>query len=315
MSNFKEEVREVTPDGFEEMLLPRVAIEGASEEKNIDKVDALVFELYKETASVVNLAAHFVDEAAAVKGGWPRNQAICAGLMIRISKFMRVVLQLSAKGDRAEVIKALNRSILESAVNLEFLVRTNDNRFFDQFVIFSLGPERELYDLIQANVDARGGEVLPIERRMLDSIDHTCQSSGVRIDDIKRKYGDWGGGIRERLRTLGKEEQYVLMQRLPSHAVHGTWVDLCIDHLVHDARNDTFAPDNRFSPVDSRVLAPVAVFVLGATRPYIERFFPRIQESEIVLNRIDDLTRRICEVDAVHEKLMCNELWPEAPRG
>ena len=84
-----------------------------------------MFELYKEAWSVVNLAAHLQDEAASAKGGWPRNQAICAGLMIRICKFMRVVTQLSAKGDRGEVVSALNRSIMESAINLEFLVWRN----------------------------------------------------------------------------------------------------------------------------------------------------------------------------------------------
>jgi hypothetical protein len=109
-----------------------------------------VFELYKEAVSVVNLAAHLPDEAAVVKGGWPRNRAICAGLMIRIAKFMLVVTQLSAKRDRGEVVHALNRSIMESAINLEFLVNANDDGYFDQFVKLSLGAERELYDAIHA---------------------------------------------------------------------------------------------------------------------------------------------------------------------
>jgi hypothetical protein len=109
--------------------------------------------------SVVNLVGHILNSTGASDGGWPRNQAICAGLLVRIAKFMLVVVQLGAKGDRAEVVAALKRSILESAINLEFLARSNDDKFFDQFVKLSLGPERELYDLIQSNIAARSGEV------------------------------------------------------------------------------------------------------------------------------------------------------------
>jgi hypothetical protein len=225
----REDPKEMTAgsvEALQERLSPRVEIGGIADETDSEKINAVAFELYKEAWSVVNLAAHLLDEAASAKGGWPRNQAICAGLMIRICKFMLVVTQLSAKGDRSEVVSALNRSIMESAINLEFLVSKNDDKYFDQFVKFSLGPERELYDIIEANVAARGGEVWPIEQRMLESINSVCQASGVKIGEVNRKYGDWAGGLRERLKALGKEEQYVGMQRLPSHAVHGTWVDL-----------------------------------------------------------------------------------------
>lgn len=128
MSNSSKPMSEVTPEVIEEMLLPRVEIDGIASEKNIEKVNEIAFELYKEAASVVNFVAHLAPE----EGGWPRNQAICGGLMIRIFKLMLVVTQLSAKRDRGEVVYLLNRSIMESAVNLEFLVRKNDDKIFDR---------------------------------------------------------------------------------------------------------------------------------------------------------------------------------------
>lgn len=205
------QMTEGTVEELEKSLMPRVDVAGVENQKDIENVNALVFELYKEASSVLNLAAHLLDEAANAKGGWPRNQAMCAGLMIRISKFMLVVTQLSAKRDRADVVFVLNRSILESAVNLEFLLTKNDAAIFDQFVKFSLGPERELYDSIQANIAERGGELLPIEKRMLDSINRVCQASGVKIEEVNQKYGDWGGGLRQRLKVLNKEEKYVIV--------------------------------------------------------------------------------------------------------
>jgi hypothetical protein len=298
---------EGTTEALEAMLSPRVDIGEIATETDIEKINGVAFELYKEAWSIVNLAAHLLDEAASVKGGWPRNQAICAGLMIRICKFMLVVIQLSAKGDRAEVVSALCRSINESAINLEFLVHTNDDKYFDQFVKFSLGPERELYDIIQAKIAARGGDVWPIESRMLKSINNVCQASGVKIEEVNRKYGDWGGGLRERLKALNKEERYIAMQRIPSHAVHGTWVDLYLNHLEHDSKTDVFSPYPKFSWVDERHLGPIAIFVLEATKPYLMRFFVHVPETELLLERIDDLQNRIQEVGAFHEGLMAKK--------
>jgi hypothetical protein len=300
----KKQVTQGTAEELENNLMPPVEIAGIGDETNPEKVNEVVFELYKEALSVVNLAAHLLDDAANEKGGWSRNQAICAGLMIRISKFMLVVTQLSAKRDRADVVFALNRSILESAVNLEFLLTKNDDAVFDQFVKFSLGPERELYDIVQANIAAHGGELLPIEKRMLDSINGVCQASGVNIEEVNQKYGDWGGGVRQRLKALNKEEQYVAVQRLPSHAVHGTWVDLYMRHLEHDVKADVFLPDNSFTNVDARLLGPIATFGLEPTKLYLQRFFSNIPETVKLLERIEDLQNRIIEADAAHEKLM-----------
>lgn len=283
---------------------PRVDISGIKNETDPDKISGVAFELYKEACLLVGVLAHLLDEQAATDGGWPRNQAICAGLLVRISKLMLVVVQLSAKGDRSEVVIALSRSIMESAINMEFLVSKNEDKFFDQFVEFSLGPERELYDLVKTNVAARGDVVLPIEQRMLSSIEDVCRASRVKIEDVKQKHGDWGGGLRQRLKALGREEQYLSIQRIPSHMVHGTWVDLYKNHLKHDTKTDRFNPDSTFSWVDARALGPIAVFVLDAASPYVKRYFHDVPQSELLLQRIDDLQARIHEVDGAHEKLM-----------
>ena len=139
---------------------------------------------------------------------------------------------------------------------------------------------------------------------MLDSITRVCQASGLKIEEVNQKYGDWGGGLRQRLKALNKEEQYLTVQRLPSHAVHGTGVDLTMRHLEYEPKNGVFLPDNSFSNVDARLLAPIATFVLHPTKLYLERFFFNIPANAKLMKRIDDLQDRIFQADAVHEKLM-----------
>lgn len=290
---------------IEKMLGPKVDIESVVGETSPSKITTLAFELYKETIRVLNLAAHILDQAASANGGLPRNQAICAGLLIRMVKFMIAVVELTCKNDRGEVVLSLTRSIMESAFDLEFLVRDYDDKHFNDFVAYSLGAERELYDLIQTNITKRNdGSVLPIEKRMLRSVDHLCDVSGMKIEDVNPKWSSWAGGLKQRLQFLQKEEQYVFMHRLPSHAVHGTWVDLYKHHLKYDLQTKLFSPRSEWRPTDARVFGPTTVLVLCAVEPYVEKFFSTIPESRLLLERIDDLRNRVIAVDTAHEQLI-----------
>lgn len=287
---------------FEGWIGPRVDVKPIHQCKTLSDSGGVAFELYKEACRVVVFSAHLLDETAAAQGGFARNQAICAGLMVKISKFMVAVIQLSTGDDRGEIVLGLNRIIFESAVSLEFLVRSGDDKYFDQFVDFSLGPERELYDQIQANILARYGEVLPIETRLLASIDYICAASGTKIDQVDRKHRDWGENVRTRLKALGKESLYATIYRMPSHAVHGTWSDLFTGHLTYDENAKVFQPDTKWTRVGTRMLAPIAILVLEAVDPYLERFFPA-KEKDVLRERIADLHARLAEADEADEKL------------
>ncbi len=233
----------------------------------------------------------------------PRNHAICVGLLIRVSKFMVAMAKLMVDLDGCgEVVIALSRSVMESATNLRFLVLKNEDRFFEQFVTFSLSPERELYDGIQRNIAARGGAVLPIEQRMIDSIERVCTVSGVKLDDVPPKFRDWGGGFRNRLIALGEGERYAAQQGIQSHAVHGTWVDLVMRHL--EIVEDGFRPDPTWMPVDSRIMLPLSMVVLTAVRAHLDTFLPNVPELAPLHERIEDLEQRIGRVNDAHEKSM-----------
>lgn len=264
------------------------------------RLSELAFELYKEVGCLLAVCAfsYVGDKPSEII--LRRDQAICAGLLIRIIKFMTAVVQLVA-GDteRFEVVMALSRSILESTVNLRFLLLKNEKRFFDQFVKFSLAPERALYDQITRNISDRTGIELPIETRMLASIQRTCKDSGVNIEEINPKFGDWGGGLRNRLKALNLEDSYVSLQRIPSHAIHGTWVDLLLYHL--ETKEGGFSPKPTWTLVDVRLLAPVSLYALEAAREYIKMFIGELPEVKPLYARMDDLKQRILKLNEAHE--------------
>lgn len=257
----------------------------------------LAFNLYRETGRLLLVCAHSYLGQPGSQITLKLEQAICAGLLVRIAKFMVAVVQVGDQADRGEVIMALNRCITESAVNLRFLVLKDS---YDEFIKSGLSVERELYDLILSNVAARGGDVLPIETRMLESIQRAFDRSGYKLEDVSARFQQWGGGMRNRLKEIGWTEAYVSLERIPSHAVHGTWVDLLLHHLKR--ADEGFAPDPTWSSIDTRYLSPVCLVVLAAARDYLNTFLGNLPELQPVYVRIDDLTQRILMVSGAYEE-------------
>lgn len=271
-----------------------------------ENFSGLAFELYKEAAVVTGVCAH-VYMGYEANAALNRNQAICSGLLVRIAKFMTAVAQLVSQAERGDVVFALNRSIFESATNLRFLTLKDDGAIYDQFVRSGLAPERELYDIIQRNIRSRADKaVLPIETRMLNSIDRVSKLSGFKIEEIDSRYREWGGGIRNRLRELGEDDLYVATQRIPSHAVHGTWVDLVLHHL--EPVGEGFTPDPSWSAVDSRLLLPTCILVLAAAQAYLRKFLGGdVPELRPLHRRIDDLYQKMRKVEQAHEDWLNNQ--------
>ena len=280
-------------------------LKGCAKER---RFDALAFELYKETATVLTVCSHSYISLQEDERPLTRNQAIGAGLLVRIVKFMIAVMDLSAEQDRGEIVLARNRCIEESAVNLRYLLMKNEEKYFDQFVRFSLGTERELYDIIQRNIADRGGKKLPIEQRMLKSIARTCEISGVPIEEIDPKFKDWGGGVRNRLKALGQGDLYVSL-RLGSHAIHGTWVDLWQRNL--EEKDGGFIVEPRFSRVDSRLLLPICFIVLQAGESYIDFFFGELPDVRPLRRRMEDLQARVSRVDNAAEAWLSSKRRPK----
>ncbi len=266
----------------------------------------LAIRLYEEAFMVVAATCCIYPNRLGNARRFPRNQAICVGSLVHICKFMSAVAALSHNGGYYEVIYALNRSIIEPATTVRFLVKEGEGKYYDQFVQYSLGPERELYDVVSRNVQARGGVSLPVELSMLRSIERLCEKSGLKIEDVSAKPRDWAGGMRQRLEAVHEEGAYAGLFRLPSHAIHGTWADLMLHHLVYE--DGEFLPNLEPGRSDVRLLLPAAFFVLMATHEYLGAYFGDTPTLRPLYERITDLSRRIGETVLV-DSARRDEQW------
>jgi len=126
------------------------------------------FECLKELVQSVVITAGIqrTDEFGDVRG-LTRDEAILAGLMVRCAKLQFGLLSASAER-HMELLNFFTRGIIETAVNLRFLLEHGTPELSEAFVIDSLKVDKRLLRQIEENVGARGGAVLPIEQRMRD---------------------------------------------------------------------------------------------------------------------------------------------------
>jgi hypothetical protein len=97
-----------------------------------------------------------------------------------------------------ELLNFFVRGVVETAVNLRYLLEFGAPDVYDAFVRYSLRVDKQLHDRINANVAARG-TVLPIEDGMLQSIERAFAVAGFTLDSIDAndrsgwsKGGVWG---------------------------------------------------------------------------------------------------------------------------
>ena len=193
----------------------------------------------------------------------------------------------------------MNRCIIDSMISARYLLLKDSDTVYDRFVKNGLRPERELYDAIQENIEIRGGERLVIEESMLKSILDKCESSGMTIDEIDVKAGGWGGSFQDRVKALGfGEKAYAILQGIPSHAIHGTWMDLLNNHLLRVEGG--FEPNFDHTQTDGELLMPVAFLVAEAAREYLDKYFGR-QIAESLYERLDSVQVRLMKVATATE--------------
>ena len=260
---------------------------------------SLLFDLYKEAGRLLTVTSTAYVGYPEDTLKLPRNQAICAGLLVRISKLMTSVVKLSSGIEHGETVQALNRCIIDSMISVRYLMLKDSDALYDKFVKNGLRPERELYDLIHENITNRGGERLVIEESMLQSILDKCESSGLTIDEINVKAGSWGGSLQDRVNALGFDEKaYAILQGIPSHAIHGTWMDLLNNHLLRVEGG--FEPNLDHTQTDGELLMPVAFLVAEAAREYLDKYFGR-QIAESLYERLDSVQTRLMKVATATE--------------
>jgi hypothetical protein len=254
----------------------------------------ILFEWYKYTGHVTNLVASIYLSSLAAKPVHKSHFGALIGLLNRCCRLMMANVTLSYQGLFGETTALIDRCIFESAVKVLWFCKQDSEEVFARFFAEGLKTEIALKAEIQKKIDARGGETLQIEARMLKSIARKLATSGMSDSEIvaSKKLPD----LSSMINNLGEEHLiYVVGQKIGSHHVHGTWPSLLLHYLDWDDNDGTFRPrdHNCSTHIDQYVF--VSLIVLSATKAFCT-WLMNTQEAEHLVDMLQSIEDGIFEV-------------------
>lgn len=232
---------------------------------------------------------------------WTRNQAIIGGLLVRSYKLTSALLDQTCQ-HRREITFVLGRLAYECMINVLYLIEHGTDELFQAYVVDALRHERKLRDRITTNIADRSGTLMPIEERMLRSIDKTFAVSGLKPEDVTKQMAKpWKDvDLFQRADKVGLGDSYLGFFGGPSHHVHGSWFDLIEYHLNDDG--DGFTPELAWHPPRPQMLLALCKVGILTLQTYLQHFAG--DDAEGVLEKLDDLRERIGLVDVAHERYL-----------
>jgi len=185
----------------------------------------MLYEWFRFSAMLCNFIAGVDPKKSPAIVVSDRLGTVIRGLMVRASRLSLANLCLHSERRFGDSSPILSRSIQETCIRVSWLLESDSEDRLTRYLADGLKADLKFKRTIDENIRDRGGDVLPIEARMLTSISKRLDECGLTektVLDTKKMPtlyeqlpdGDW------------KDEVYGGVQRMGSHAVHGTWTNL-----------------------------------------------------------------------------------------
>lgn len=273
--------------------------------KTESEFTSLAVSLMVETASYCCVAAGTLGADPT----WDRDKAAVGGNMVRQYKLLDSFLdQVCQRRDETSMILA--RLVFETTVNIRFLIKNFSKSLIDSYVAYSLRHERKLRDKIHKAIQARNGVILPIEDRMLQSIERAAKSAQIELDDIDLKdKRPWGGkNTFDKARDVDLEELYLAAFGGGSHSIHGNWQEIYANHVEWDGIAD-FKPKLNWRTPRPQMVTTLALVINETLKIYFQ-FIGEDELSDHFAPLLDDLRSRVFELIDAHEQYLSAKHWP-----
>lgn len=231
-----------------------------------DDFMTIAVELMVRTAILLRFVASLFPSDKTLERGVTKRRAIVVGLLVRLTKLYHGLLMHVAKKQR-DLCMIFDRLLIETEAKMTYLMAARRSSFRN-FVQISFRPEKEMLKDLKQKRKAR--KLLPIERRMLSSVQHHLRDDHVSIKWLERnKTWDLDGkNFRQLFAMLGPEWRYSYGFGIGSHWVHGNWFDLKTHHLEKEGR--FYKPKLTYRIPDPRNVCPVTRLCLQAVLRYLK---------------------------------------------
>lgn len=228
----------------------------------------MLFEWYKYVGVLCSRVACLSQDSSALLELPPVHYAVLIGLLNRCSRLMLANVRLSCNGRYGETTRLLDRSIAETAIKVQWLSHQDNPDSFLRYLADGLKKDLELKRQIDENISNRKGDILVIEKRMLDSIQNCIHLSGLSEQEVNgaKRLPDFATMCRDL--NLG-DLFYTATQKMGSHAVHGTWSDRVFNYLRYEDDHGFYPRDHEIGTQDIQYIV-TSRLVLAAIVSFLD---------------------------------------------
>lgn len=255
----------------------------------------MFFEWYKFVGSLAVITTYIMPASPAFQTIPRRHYHVLSGLMNRCSRLMLSNVALSHEGRFGETTSIVDRCIFESALKITWLCENPIEENFTRFLADGLRTELEFREEIQRNIAARDGKTLPIEVRMLKSIDNHITASELSEQEIvrARRLPD----VASLMTAVGYTRLvYVVTQKIGSHHVHGTWPSLLFHYLEEETASPlAFVPRGSDCETHMNQYMYVSVMMLRTIGAYV-RYVLDVEGADTIVALLTSTEEEIMQL-------------------
>jgi hypothetical protein len=226
----------------------------------------LFFEWHRTTGILAIVFSFLLQESPALRKTRKRNFIVLTSLLNRCGRLMMANLCMASENRHAEALSIIDRALHETAIKTIWLCKSKTRDRFDRYFAEGLRHDLEFENYIKSEIAKRWHKTKP-EQRMLSSIHRSVSTSGIskaRIARTKRL-----PDLFSMMRECGFADLlYIVIQRMGSHSVHGSWTSLLAHNL--EVEGNRVALKEGFSPPHPNQLMMGSLIVLEAIEAFIE---------------------------------------------
>jgi len=258
-----------------------------------DEFGEAAFELLKEASMTVLWLVHRIPPTP-----YQRNEAIRRGLIKRLALLGKSLLANISNDSGYQQLQIV-RQIVDAASNYAYLTEDDGSgERYDAYINDSLAEEKHNLEVIAAQVKARGGDPLPIEKRMRKSIERMATAAGTTFEAVPAKKDSGWPNSFERLKALSPTAYPAY--RSGSSALHAGWSSLLLRDLAEVDGN--FSLDKQSQPAVQPMTA--AGTVLSETALHYLDIDGDDADEAWFRDRLVAVSEKIRRLDEEHERFL-----------
>jgi len=263
-----------------------------------DDFMGFTLELMNYALYLLRVGASLAPNERVANIGFSKQKAIVVGHLVRLAKLYEGLLVHISK-HQAELAAIFARLIFETAVRMEYLMKSN-KKSFRSFVFISYRAEKEMLEDLSDK--AKNRPLIKIEKRMMRKIKSRLKKDEISIGELMNNK-NWkldGKDFRSILKHLGRGLTYSYVFGSASHSIHGDWHEISLHHLEKDGRY--YQPKLDYAAPDPRLACPLTQVCLEVLLAYLK--WSKCDPDEMISPVVLKLLELNQAVDIAHENML-----------